>query len=295
MARHLNPAVNSAIQFIHYAAKKWSLPGFHQSVGLRTVLPLGEAQALTNSFHFSSELFFNDPTCHEMEIFGFVLFYKRVFALLCCLGGIKKRPSSRDCSVPAPGRVQHPARCCLACSAARTCYSCICSRAEFLSPLEYRTVFASPSLSYLQQEDGKRIYWCTVNLKKTSLVGLRVLLIGRDSHQWCQLCWNDEWPHCPCCRSRTSWAPANTPQPYSVWQTCHVQQPGRQMGKLRRPAAHDTDHDTGKRKQCYLPHNGSLAVKAAIPADKLGPCIGRYQNVVQFIYKVLFQGLSLLI
>lgn len=45
----------------------------------------------------------------------------------------------------------------------------------------------------------------------------------------------------------------------------------------------------------YLPHDGSLTVKAAVPTDKLGPCVGRYQNIVQLIYKVLFQGLSLLI
>lgn len=48
-------------------------------------------------------------------------------------------------------------------------------------------------------------------------------------------------------------------------------------------------------KWYYLPDNGSLTIKAAIPADKLVPCLSRYEDIVQLIYKVLFEGLSLLV
>lgn len=45
----------------------------------------------------------------------------------------------------------------------------------------------------------------------------------------------------------------------------------------------------------YLSNNGSLALKAAIPGDKLIPCLGGYKNIVQLIYKVLLQGLCFLV
>lgn len=48
-------------------------------------------------------------------------------------------------------------------------------------------------------------------------------------------------------------------------------------------------------QQHYLPDDGSLTLKAAIPADKLIPCLSGHKDIVQLIYKVLFQGLSLLV
>lgn len=45
----------------------------------------------------------------------------------------------------------------------------------------------------------------------------------------------------------------------------------------------------------YLSDNGFLGLKAAVPADKLIPCLSWYKDIIQFIYKVVFQGLSLLV
>lgn len=50
-----------------------------------------------------------------------------------------------------------------------------------------------------------------------------------------------------------------------------------------------------KSQRHYLPDNGSLAIKAAVPADKLIPRLSGYKDIVQLIYKVLFQGLSVLV
>lgn len=38
----------------------------------------------------------------------------------------------------------------------------------------------------------------------------------------------------------------------------------------------------------YLPDNGLLPFKTAIPADKLGPCLCGHQDIVQLIYEVVF-------
>lgn len=50
-----------------------------------------------------------------------------------------------------------------------------------------------------------------------------------------------------------------------------------------------------KQKQHYLSDNGSLTVETAIPADELSPCLSGNKDIVQLIYKVLFEGLSLLV
>lgn len=45
----------------------------------------------------------------------------------------------------------------------------------------------------------------------------------------------------------------------------------------------------------YLPDDGSLVIEAAVPADKLIPRLSGYKDIVELIYKMLFQGLSLLV
>ena len=50
-----------------------------------------------------------------------------------------------------------------------------------------------------------------------------------------------------------------------------------------------------KLQQHYLPDDGSLALEAAVPADKLVPRLSGHEDIVQLVYKVLFQGLSLLV
>lgn len=40
----------------------------------------------------------------------------------------------------------------------------------------------------------------------------------------------------------------------------------------------------------HLPHlsdNGSLAIQAAVPADQFAPRLGRHEDIVQLVYKVL--------
>lgn len=167
--RHFNPAVNSAVQFIICHARQtalrcqlgnplWLPPKCCSECRLHSGWSPGDDQLSSHQFR----AFFQWPNMLWNERLCFCFIFKR---LLRYSGDVKKRPSS-DCAVPAPGRVQHPARCCLACSAARTCYSCICSRAEFPSLLGYRTVFSSPSLSYLQTEDEKGVIdvsWTSTN------------------------------------------------------------------------------------------------------------------------------------
>lgn len=47
--------------------------------------------------------------------------------------------------LPGPGTARHPGQCCLACSAARRCCSCICSTAVSHAPQGCWTASASPS------------------------------------------------------------------------------------------------------------------------------------------------------
>lgn len=55
----------------HLISSRPYIPSYRPAWGLRTIFTLGEARAPDNSLSINSELFFNDPTCYEMETFVF--------------------------------------------------------------------------------------------------------------------------------------------------------------------------------------------------------------------------------